>query len=462
MSKRPAKRKGLARELRSRLGAAAVVDGVEDRYAYGFDATGTAVLPDIVVIPGTRADLAWACGRLWDAGVPIVPRGAGTGYAGGAVPVAGGAVVACDRLKTVGVPRNGVVDVEPGVVGDDLNRYLKPLGLFYPVDPASAEASTVGGQAATNAGGPRALKYGVTRDFVEALEVVSPARGEETYRGGAGEVDVLGVVVGSEGTLAVIERLWLKILPVPEATAAAVASFGEAEAAGAAANEILRAGVLPAKLEFLDRRCIECVNAREPGTFDGGAAAALMLEFDGSGAAVAVELEEATARVKEAGARGVEAAGSKAEAERLWQARRGVSPALGMLAPHKTNEDVCVPRSKVPALLAFVAALEKEYAVPVPTFGHVGDGNLHVNFMYDRRAPEQRAKVGEAVGRLMKEVVSLGGTITGEHGVGLAKARFLPLEQGATEFSYAARVKAYFDPAGLLNPGKIFLDNYKG
>jgi len=459
MSKRPVKRKRLARELRSRLGAAAVLDGVEDRYAYGFDATATAVVPDMVVIPQTRADLAWACGRLWDAGVPTVPRGAGTGYAGGAVPTTGAAVVACDRLKAVGVPRDGVVDVEPGVVGDDLNRYLKPLGLFYPVDPASAEASTVGGQAATNAGGPRALKYGVTRDFVAALEAISPARGEEVYRGGAGDVDLLGVVVGSEGTLAVIERLWLRVLPVPEATAAAVASFAEAEAAGAAANDVLAAGVLPAKLEFLDRRCIECVNAREPGTFDGGAAAALMLEFDGSAAAVAAELEEATARVKEAGAGEVKLAGSKAEAERLWQARRGVSPALGMLAPHKTNEDVCVPRSKVGALLAFIAALEREYAVPVPTFGHVGDGNLHVNFMYDRRVPERRAKVAEAVGRLMEKVVALGGTITGEHGVGVAKAPFLPLEQSAAEFAYAGRVKAYFDPAGLLNPGKIFPEN---
>ena len=459
MSKTSAKRKHLLKELRSRLGAAAVLDGFEDRYAYSFDAMATAVLPDTVVIPETRVDLAWACGRLWDAGVAVVPRGAGTGYAGGAVPDAGAAVVVCDRLKDVGVPRDGVVDVEPGVVGDDLNRYLKPLGLFYPVDPASAEASTVGGQAATNAGGPRALKYGVTRDFVEGLEVISPARGEETYRGSAGEVDVLGVLVGSEGTLAIIERLWLKVLPIPAATAAAVASFGDAEAAGEAANDILAAGILPAKLEFLDRRCIECVNAREPGTFDGGAAAALMMEFDGSAASVAAELEEATARVKKAGAGRVEAAGGKAEAERLWQARRGVSPALGMLAPHKTNEDVCVPRSRVPALLAFVAALEEEYGVPVPTFGHVGDGNLHVNFMYDRRVAEQRASVAEAVGKLMEEVVALGGTITGEHGVGLAKAPFLPLEQGDAEFAYARRIKSFFDPAGLLNPGKIFPRN---
>ncbi|HUU56746.1 MAG TPA: FAD-linked oxidase C-terminal domain-containing protein [bacterium] len=459
MGKGSHKRKSLARELRSCLGAAAVLDGVEDRYAHGFDATATVALPDFVVIPETRSDLAWACGRLWDAGVATVPRGAGTGYAGGAVPVTGAAVVVCDRLKGIDGPRGGVVEVEPGVVGDDLNRYLKPFGLFYPVDPASAEASTVGGQAATNAGGPRALKYGVTRDFVEALQAISPARGEAVYRGAAGDVDVLGVIVGSEGTLAVIERVWLKVMPVPEAAAAAVASFAGAEAAAEAANDVLRGGVLPAKLEFLDHRCIECVNAREPGTFDEGAAAVLMLEFDGSAGAVAAELEEAAARVAAAGAREVKVAGSKAEAERLWRARRGVSPALGMLAPHKTNEDVCVPRSKVPTLLNFIAALEREYGVAVPTFGHIGDGNLHVNFMYDRRVPQERASVAAAVGRVMEKVVALGGTITGEHGVGAAKAPFLPLEQNAAEFAYARRVKSYFDPAGLLNPGKIFPDN---
>jgi glycolate oxidase len=456
MRKKPFRNKALVRELRSRLGAAAVLDGVEDRYAYGFDATAAAALADVVVIPETRSDLAWACGRLWEAGVAVVPRGAGTGYAGGAVPVEGGAVVVCDRLKGIGGPRDGVVDVEAGVVGDDVNRFLKPLGLFYPVDPASAEASTVGGHAATNAGGPRALKYGVTRDFVRALEVISPARGQEVYRDATGEVDVLGVLVGSEGTLAVIERVWLGVLPLPEEAAAAVASFGDVEGAGEAANDVLRGGALPAKLEFLDRRCIECVNARDPGTFDEEAAAVLMLEFDGSAAAVAAGLEETAATLAAAGARGVAVAGSKGEAERMWQARRGVSPALGMLAPHKTNEDVCVPRSKVPALLAFVAALEAEYAVPVPTFGHVGDGNLHVNFMYDRRVARERENVAEAVGRLMAEVVALGGTITGEHGVGLAKKPFLGLEQSAAALAYGRRVKSYFDPAGLLNPGKIF------
>ncbi len=448
--------KKLIKDLRSRLGAAAVLEGLEDRYVHSFDATANPVLADVVVIPSAVDELAWACETLWAAGVTVTPRGAGTGYAGGAVPARGGAVVVCDRLRGIGEPRNGVVDVEPGVVGEDLDRFLKPSGTFYPVDPASAEASTLGGHVAENAGGPRALKYGVTRDYVRAVEVISAARGREVYRDEPGEADVLSVLVGSEGTLAVFLRLRLRLLPAPEASAAAVASFGDVEAAAEAANGVLRAAVLPAKLEFLDRRCIACVNTKEPGTFDEDAAAVLMFEFDGLREAVAAELEAAEAIAGKGGARTVVTAPDGAAAERLWLARRGVSPALGMLAPHKTNEDVCVPRSKIPALLNFVAELEKTYDVPVPTFGHIGDGNLHVNFMYDRRVAEQRERVAEAAARLMARVVELGGTITGEHGVGLAKAAFLPLEQGAAETAYARRIKSFFDPTGLLNPGKIF------
>ncbi len=446
----------LARALASRLGAGAVMDEAADRYVHAFDATATPVLPDAVVVPSTVEDLAWVCDALWAAGVPTTPRGAGTGYAGGAVPARGGVVLVCDRLKGIRAPVSGFVDVEPGVVGDDLSRFLKRSGTFYPVDPASAEASTVGGHVATNAGGPRALKYGVTRDYVEEIEVVSPARGRELLRGDPGAPDLLSILVGSEGTLAVFAGIRLRVLARPELTAAAVATFDEAGTAARVSNEVLGAGIVPAKMEFLDRLCIECVNAKEPGVLDEGAAAALMFEFDGSKAAAAGELAAAADIARAALTRQVETAVEGPAAERLWRARRGISPALGMLAPHKVNEDVCVPRSRIPALLESVAALGEEYGVPVPTFGHIGDGNLHVNFMYDRRVISQRERVAEAASRLMARVVELGGTITGEHGVGLAKMPFLPLEQSAVEFAYGARIKELFDPSGLLNPGKIF------
>jgi glycolate oxidase len=446
----------VVKELKGRLGAAAVLEGVEDRYVYSFDATGTIVMPAFVVVPADAEDLAWTCETLWSAGVPLAPRGAGTGYAGGAVPPPGGAVVVCDRVNEINGPADGVVEVGPGVVCDDLNRYLSRFGVFYPVDPASTESSTLGGHVASNAGGPRALKYGVTRDYVRAVEVVSPGRGREVIGDSPGRTDLLSLVVGSEGTLAVILRIWLRVLPAPATVAAAVATFRDARAAGEAANAVLGGGVLPAKLEFLDSRCVECVNAKEAGTFAAAAAAVLLLEFDGTAAAVAYELERAERLVRGAGTLDVRVADDRAEAERLWRLRRGVSPALGMLAPHKTNEDVCVPRSRVPELLDYIRGLERDYDVPVPTFGHIGDGNLHVNFMYDRREGDVSRRVAEAVEKLMNRVVDLGGTITGEHGVGLAKAAFLPREQSPAEFALAARVKSAFDPAGLLNPGKIF------
>jgi glycolate oxidase len=448
--------KKLARALASRLGAGAVMGEAADRYVHAFDATATPILPDAVVVPSTVEELAWACETLWAAGVPTTPRGAGTGYAGGAVPACGGVVVVCDRLKGIRGPVSGFVDAEPGVVGDDLNRFLKRSGRFYPVDPASGEASTVGGHVATNAGGPRALKYGVTRDYVDAVEVISPARGRELLSGAPGKPDVLSILVGSEGTLAVFMGIRLRVLARPELTAAAVATFDEAETAARVSNDVLRAGIVPAKMEFLDRLCVECVNAKEAGVLDEGATAALMFEFDGSEAAVTDELAAAAEIARAASPRRVETAADGAAAERLWRARRGISPALGMLAPHKVNEDVCVPRSRILALLEFVAALGEQYGVPVPTFGHIGDGNLHVNFMYDRRVAKQRERVAEAASRLMARVVELGGTITGEHGVGLAKMPFLPLEQSEAEFAYAAQLKELFDPSGLLNPGKIF------
>ncbi|MGD8719786.1 MAG: FAD-linked oxidase C-terminal domain-containing protein [Candidatus Zixiibacteriota bacterium] len=444
------------KEIKSRLGAAAVLEGVEDRYVYSFDATGTIVMPAFVVVPADAEDLAWTCETLWSAGVPLVPRGAGTGYAGGAVPPPGGVVVVCDRVNEINGPADGVVEVGPGVVCDDLNRYLSRFGVFYPVDPASTESSTLGGHVASNAGGPRALKYGVTRDYVRAVEVVSPGRGREVINDRPGRTDLLSLVVGSEGTLAVILRMWLRVLPAPATVAAAVATFRDARAAGEAANAVLDGGVLPSKLEFLDSRCVECVNAKEAGTFDAAAGAVLLFEFDGTEPAVAHELERAAALVRGAGTLDVRVADDREEAEGLWRLRRGVSPALGMLAPHKTNEDVCVPRSRVPELLDYIRGLERDYDVPVPTFGHIGDGNLHVNFMYDRRAGDVSRRVADAVEKLMNRVVDLGGTITGEHGVGLAKAAFLPREQSPAEFALAARVKSAFDPAGLLNPGKIF------
>lgn len=441
--------------LRRVVGRGNVRTGVEDLYVHSYDATAVSHPPDLVVVPNTADELAELCELLWADGVPLTPRGAGTGYSGGALPVRGGAVVVCDRLKTWTGPSNGTVTCEPGIIVDDLNRELKPFGLFYPVDPASSEASTIGGHLAENAGGPAAFKYGVTRDNVRSIEVISPARGREVVAERLGELDLLSILIGSEGTLAVTLRAELRVHALPLARAVALATFDGAAEAGKAAYTVISSGLGPAKLEFIGADCIKCILEDDPGALPADTEAVLLLEFDGfpeEALAVDAEVEEILAK---AGARNVSATDDERESDRLWRVRRGISAALTRLAPHKLNEDVCVPPSRIPSLLEFIEELSQRLNLPIPTFGHVGDGNLHVNFMYDKNDAGQAAKVEKGAGELIEEVLALGGTISGEHGIGLSKLPFVGMELSRAEIKTMRRVKAVFDPHGLLNPGKM-------
>jgi glycolate oxidase len=443
------------KHLRHIVGRGNVRTGAEDLYVHSYDATAVSHPPDIVVVPNTADELAEVCGFLWADGIPLTPRGAGTGYSGGALPVRGGAAVVCDRLKAWTGPSNGTVTCEAGVIVDDLNRELKPFGLFYPVDPASSEASTIGGHLGENAGGPAAFKYGVTRDNVRSIEVISPARGREIVAERPGELDLMSVLIGSEGTLAVTLRAELRVHAPPPARAVALATFDEAAEAGKAAYAVISSGLGPAKLEFIGADCVKCILEDDPDALPSDAEAVLLLEFDGfPGEALAVdaEVEEILA---EAGAREVSATDDERESDRLWRVRRGISAALTRLAPHKLNEDVCVPPSRIPALLEFIEELSQRLGLPIPTFGHVGDGNLHVNFMYDKTDARQAAAVEKGVGELIEEVLALGGTISGEHGVGLSKLPFIDMELSRPEIETMRRVKAIFDPNELLNPGKM-------
>jgi len=443
------------KHLRRVVGRGNVRTGAEDLHVHSYDATAVSHPPDIVVVPNTADELAEVCELLWADGIPLTPRGAGTGYSGGALPVRGGAVVVCDRLKAWTGPSNGTVTCEAGVIVDDLNRELKTFGLFYPVDPASSEASTVGGHLAENAGGPSAFKYGVTRDNVRSIEVISPARRREVVTEKPGGLDLLSVLIGSEGTLAVTLRAELRVHALPPARAVALATFDGAAEAGKAAYAVISSGLGPAKLEFIGADCVKCILEDDPDALPSDAEAVLLLEFDGfPGEALAVdaEVEEILAK---AGARKVSATDDERESDRLWRVRRGISAALTRLAPHKLNEDVCVPPSRIPALLEFIEELSQRLDLPIPTFGHVGDGNLHVNFMYDKTNTRQAAAVEKGVGELIEEVLSLGGTISGEHGVGLSKLPFVGMELSRAEIETMRRVKAMFDPSELLNPGKM-------
>jgi glycolate oxidase len=445
----------IIKEICRIVGSGNVRTAAEDLYVHSYDATAASHAPDLVVVPTAVDELARVCETLWAEGVPVTPRGAGTGYSGGALPVLGGAVVVCDRLKGWTGPSDGTVTCESGVIVDDLNRKLKTFGLFYPVDPASSDASTVGGHLAENAGGPAAFKYGVTRDNVRSMEIISPARGREVVTESPGELDLLSVLIGSEGTLAVTLRAELKVFERPAARAVALAAFDDAAAAGTAAYAVISSGLGPGKLEFISADCIKCIIDNDPGALPAGTGPVLMLEFDGFPGEVEAVRTEVETLLIDAGALDVLTTTDEPESEKLWRLRRDISPALALLAPHKLNEDVCVPPSRIPDLLEFIDALSGRLGLPIPTFGHAGDGNLHVNFMYDKGDPGQAAKIERGARELIEKVLELGGTISGEHGIGLAKLPFIGLELGPAEIETMRRVKSVFDPNDLLNPGKM-------
>ncbi len=448
--------KKITRHLKRLLGREDVLTDRADVFVHSYDATDITRTPGVIARPRTVEKLVEVLQYLWAEGVPTVIRGAGTGFSGGALAGPDCALIITDRLKGIGPVEGDSVWTEPGVVVDQLNDYLDDAGLFYPVDPASSEVSTIGGNVAENAGGPRALKYGVTRDNVLELEVISPGRGREVVSRENYKRDYLSKIIGSEGTLAVTIRARLRLYRTPESRSAVLATFPDSTVAGESALALLLSGLLPAKLEFIDRLCIECSLSKEPGCLPEDAGAVLLVEFDGPPAVVAGESVLAARILEENGADETQTASNEAEIAKLWYVRKGLSPALGQLAPHKLNEDVAVPRSRIPRLLEQIGEISRDCELPIPVFGHIGDGNLHVNVMYDRHDEEQRMNAEEAVKGIMQATVELGGTITGEHGVGLSKIDFLPLEQSPVEFALAAEIKSEFDPDNLLNPGKVF------
>ena len=423
--------------------------------------------PDLVVRPGSTGEVARvmvACDR-WR--VPVVPRGRGTGYSGGAVPVRGGVVLSLERLDRILEidEANLLAVVEPNVITGELQAAVERVGLFYPPDPASLDRCAIGGNVAECAGGPRAFKYGTTKRYVLGLEVVLPT-GEVVSTGGRTVKNVVGydltqLLVGSEGTLAVVTKVVLRLLPRPPVTATLRVAFASVEAAVAAVLEIVRARVIPSAVEFVDRLSLDAVE-RHLGIgalLPADACAMLLIEADG----LAAEVEEQVARIAEAcgraGALEVLRAASDAEREQLWHARRELSPALRALAPLKINHDVVVPKARIPDLMTLVAELRRESGLPIPCFGHAGDGNIHVNVMVDPADAEALARARRAERRLLEGVVALGGAISGEHGIGFTKVPFIRLGVSADELALMRRIKRAFDPHGVLNPGKIFPDD---
>lgn len=457
--------KKVAGEITNIVGHDHCTTRLEDRHCYSYDGTGQTFLPDLVAFPDSTSQVA-AILRLADTcNLPVVARGAGSGMTGGSLPVHGGLVLALSRLNRIlEIDRdNQIAIVEPGVITGEFQQAVRKLGLFYPPDPASLKFCTMGGNAAECAGGPSAVKYGVTKDFIIGLEVVL-ANGEILTTGTRTEKGVVGydltrLFIGSEGTLGIITKIITRLLPLPEHKETFLINSTSLEQATKLVAEILNRHIRPCTLEYMDKTAINLVARMLPSAPAPNLEAMLLLELDGSTDEVAIQTQRLRDLLNTSAHRAhctLRQAGSENERQELWKARRSISPATFQLSPHKISEDVVVPRSRIPELVLFTEKLSRELGLTILTFGHAGDGNIHVNIMLDRSREEQRRKGETAKESLFRQVIALGGTLSGEHGIGITKSSFLPLELDATTVEVMKKLKNLFDPKGILNPGKIF------
>jgi len=445
------------------VGADQVITQKVDLIPYGFDGTAELKqLPAAVVFPATTREVAECVKEAGRQNLPIVTRGSGTGLSGGSVPMAGSLVICLLRLDQILEidAKNLTIRVQPGVITKDIDAVAMARGLFYPPDPGSMKISTIGGNVAENSGGLRGLKYGVTRDYVMGLEVVM-ADGEVARLGNACVKDVAGyslkdLFIGSEGTLGIITEILLKLVPRPSARKTMLATFSSMEAAAEAVSAIIAARIIPCTLEFIDQVTLRCVEDYCKIGLPVQAAAVLLIETDGHPSAVEDEAAAMQTICKEQGATEVKVAANQAEAERLASARRQAFSSLARVRPTTILEDVTVPRSKLAEMVGFINETARKHDLKVGTFGHMGDGNLHPTFLTDEKDHAEMKRVHQALSEIVDKTISLGGTITGEHGVGLAKKEFLPRQFDKASYGMLKLVKKSLDPHNRLNPGKIF------
>jgi glycolate oxidase len=445
------------------VGREGVLVGAEDLIPYSFD--GTAALkqrPEAVVFPRTTAQVAECVRLAAGARIPIVTRGSGTGLSGGSVPAPGSLVLCLVQMNAILEvdARNLTLRAEPGAITARIDEAAARHGLFYPPDPGSMRISTIGGNVAENSGGLRGLKYGVTRDYVMGLEVVLPD-GRVARFGTKCVKDVAGyslkdLFVGSEGTLGIITEVLLKLVPRPAARQTLLALYERIEDAADTVSAIVAAQIIPCTLEFLDQMTATCVEEYARVGLPTDCAAVLLMETDGHPAVVADEAERMAAFARQHGAREVRAARDEAEALQLAAARRNAFSALARRRPTTILEDVTVPRSELAAMVRFIADTAREHGLQIGTFGHMGDGNLHPTFLADERDADEMQRVHHALEAIVSRTIEIGGTITGEHGVGLAKKPWLRQQMGDASLDLMRAIKQTLDPHKLLNPGKIF------
>jgi glycolate oxidase len=454
--------KTILEQFKSIVGESCVFTDKEDRATYAYDAAVLdPVLPLAAVMPQSTEQLGQLVKLCNENGIPLTVRGAGTNLSGGVIPSASGIVVLTGKLNKI--LEINVADmyaiVQPGVVTAELAAAVEKEGLFYPPDPGSQAVSTLGGNVAENAGGLRGLKYGVTRDYVMGLSFYD-AFGEHIKTGSktvkcATGYNLAGLLVGSEGTIGVIDEIILKLIPFPKARKSMVAVFPTMEQASQTVAGIIAGKIVPATLEILDNVTIRAVEIYSKAGLPVDAAALLLIEVDGHPAQVEDEGAEVAALCKSMGASEVRVAADDTERDKIWAARRSALSALAQLKPTLILEDATVPRSRIPDMVAALEKIAIEYDLAIGTFGHAGDGNLHPTILTDKRDKKEWKRVEEAIEAIFDVALSLGGTLSGEHGTGLAKAPFLAKETGASSVLFSKRLKNALDPKGILNPNKI-------
>jgi glycolate oxidase len=452
----------LKKEFEVLVGKDNVMVSESDRFSYAYDAAVLEpVMPAIVVRPQTREDLGRVVKLANDNGLPLTVRGSGTNLSGGTIPKLGGLVVLTNALNKILEINEAdlYAIVEPGVITAKFAAEVASRGLFYPPDPGSQAVSTLGGNVAENAGGLRGLKYGVTKDYVMGIDffdvegeiVKSGARTVKSVSG----LNLHGLMVASEGTLGVFEKITLKLVPPPLAAKAMMAVFDDVNKACETVAAIIAAKIVPATLELMDNFTIRTVEDFAHAGLPVEAQALLLIEVDGHPGQVAEEAEKVEAICKKLGAQRIQVAKDAEERNKVWEARRAALSALARVAPTTVLEDATVPRSKIPAMMHAISGIAKKYDVLIGTFGHAGDGNLHPTFLTDRRKTEEWKRVEAAIDEIFEVALGLGGTLSGEHGIGIAKSKYMEKETNRATILFSRRLKKALDPKGILNPGKI-------
>jgi glycolate oxidase len=452
----------LAVKLAAVVPAERILSDLAERFSYSFDASFGEYLPEAVVQPKDAEEISRIMRLANEERFPVYPRGAATSLSGGPLPVQGGVVLDMSRLNgTLVIDRENLLAiVSPGVITGDIHREAEAVGLFYPPDPSSAHVSTIGGNLLENSSGPKGLKYGTTKEYVIGLEAVAPT-GEIFRTGGKTVKNVTGydltrLIVGSEGTLAIVTEAILRLIPKPADRRTLLAAFPRLIDSGHAITAVLSAGILPAAMEMMDNSCIRAVEAYQPCGLPLEAEAVVILEVDGHAAAVEEEIGRCAEIFRNTGATEVRVAKTAGERDDIWRSRKMISPAITRMGPTKISEDATVPRSQIPAMMERLMAIRDKYKLNLVVFGHAGDGNLHPNIITDKRNVEEMKRVEEAVGEIFQAAIDLGGTLSGEHGIGLMKAPYMERELGRDGLMMMKKIKEAWDPNNILNPGKIF------